>query len=103
MAEEIDLIIPELSVFCSYIDAYCRTRKREMDKFEAMEFQHILLSLMEILHMFDLGDEIGRGNLQNLLENLLKNYSLDEKVVEIIVKCAENLMTNQDTRHQVSS
>ncbi|XP_058983219.1 condensin complex subunit 3 isoform X2 [Musca domestica] len=100
MAEEIDLIIPELSVFCSYIDAYCRTRKREMDKFEAMEFQYILLSLMEILHMFDLGDEIGRGNLQNLLENLLKNYSLDEKVVEIIVKCAENLMTNQDTRHQ---
>lgn len=102
MAEELDLVIPELSVFCSYVEAYCLSRKREMDKFEAMEFQYILLSLMEILYTFDLGDEIGRGNLQNLLENLLKNFSLDEKVVEVIVKCAENLITNQDARHQVS-
>ncbi|XP_059225519.1 condensin complex subunit 3 [Stomoxys calcitrans] len=100
MAEEIDAIIPELSVFCSFVDGYCLSHKREMDKFESMEFQYILLSLMELLYTYDLGDEIGRGHLQNLLENLLKNYALDEKVIEVIVKCAENLITNQETRHQ---
>ncbi|XP_075166347.1 chromosome associated protein G [Haematobia irritans] len=100
MAEELDLIIPELSVFCSYVEDFCQSHKREMDKFEAMEFQYILLSLMEILHAYDLGDEIGRGNLQKLLECLLKNYNLDEKVIEVIVKCAENLITNQDRRHE---
>lgn len=101
MAEELDQVIPELSIFCSYVESYCQTRKAEMDKFEAMEFQYILLSLMEILYTFDLGDEIGRGNLQKLLQHLLKNCALDEKVIEVIVKCAENLITDQNTRHQV--
>lgn len=103
MAEELDQVIPELSTFCSYVESYCQTRKSEMDKFEAMEFQYILLSLMEILYTFDLGDEIGRGNLQKLLHHLLKNYSLDEKVIEVIVKCSENLITDHNTRHQVNT
>lgn len=101
MAEELDQVIPELSIFCAYVESYCQTRKTDMDKFEAMEFQYILLSLMEILYTFDLGDEIGRGNLKNLLHHLLKNCALDEKVIEVIVKCSENLISDQDTRHQV--
>ncbi|KAI8114901.1 hypothetical protein FF38_05342 [Lucilia cuprina] len=100
MAEELDQIVPELTIFCSYVEFYCKTRKTDMDKFEAMEFQYILLSLMEILYNYDLGDEIGRGNLQKLLHHLLKNCALDEKVIEIIVKCSENLITDQNTRHQ---
>ncbi|KAM7341580.1 chromosome associated protein G [Cochliomyia hominivorax] len=100
MAEELDQVVPELSKFCDYIESYCKSRKTEMDKFEAMEFQYILLSLMEILYTFDLGDEIGRGNLQKLLHHLLKSCTLDEKVIEVIVKCSENLITEQDTRHQ---
>lgn len=100
-AEELDNIIPELSIFCAYVESYCQSRKTEMDKFEAMEFQYILLSLLEILHLYDLGDEIGRSNLQNLLLHLLKNYTLDEKVVEVIIKCSENLITDQNSRHQV--
>ena len=100
-AEELDFIIPELSTFCAYIESYCQSRKTEMDKFEAMEFQYILLSLLEILYLYDLGDEIGRTNLHNLLLYLLKNCILDEKVVEVIIKCSENLITDQNTRHQV--
>lgn len=101
MAEELDYIIPELSTFCAYVESYCQSRKTEMDKFEAMEFQYILLSLLEILYLYDLGDEIGRSNLRNLLLHLLKNCTLDEKVVEVIIKCSENLITDQNTRHQV--
>lgn len=73
-----------------------------MDKFEVMEFQYKLLSLTEMLYTFDLGDEIGRGNLQKLLAYLLKTFRLDEKVIEMIVRCTENLITDQNARIQVS-
>uniref|UniRef100_W8B3V5 Condensin complex subunit 3 n=1 Tax=Ceratitis capitata TaxID=7213 RepID=W8B3V5_CERCA len=100
MAEEFDVIVPELSTFCTYVEKYCHSQKPDMDKFELMEFQYKLLSLMEILYTFDLGDEIGRGNLQKLLAYLLKTFRLEEKVIEVIVRCAENLITDQNTRIQ---
>lgn len=100
MAEELDQVIPELSVFCAYVETFYQKRKPLMDKFEAMEFQFVLLSLIEILHTYDLGDEIGRGKLQDLMLFLLKNCILDEKVIEVLVKCSENLITDQNLRHQ---
>ncbi|XP_053966017.1 condensin complex subunit 3 [Anastrepha ludens] len=101
LAEEFDLIVPELSAFCIYVEKFCQLQKPDMDKFELMEFQYKLLSLMEILYTFDLGDEIGRGNLQKLLAYLLKTFRLDEKVIEVIVRCAENLITDQNARIQL--
>ncbi|XP_036332520.1 condensin complex subunit 3 [Rhagoletis pomonella] len=101
MAEEFDLIVPELSTFCTYVEKYCQSQKPDMDKFELMEFQYKLLSLMEILYTFDLGDEIGRGNLQKLLSYLLKTFRLDEKVIEVVVRCAENLISDQNARIQL--
>lgn len=101
MAEELDLILPELSTFCAYVETYCQTQKDEMDKFELMEFQYKLLSLVEILYSFDLGDEIGRGNLQKLLAKLVTNFNLNEKVIEVMIRCSENLLTDQNARHQV--
>uniref|UniRef100_A0A1A9Z578 Nuclear condensin complex subunit 3 C-terminal domain-containing protein n=1 Tax=Glossina pallidipes TaxID=7398 RepID=A0A1A9Z578_GLOPL len=100
MAEELDLILPELSTFCAYVENYCQTQKDEMDKFELMEFQYKLLSLVEILYSFDLGDEIGRGNLQKLLAKLVTNFNLNEKVIEVMIRCSENLLTDQNARHQ---
>uniref|UniRef100_A0A1B0GBP7 Nuclear condensin complex subunit 3 C-terminal domain-containing protein n=1 Tax=Glossina morsitans morsitans TaxID=37546 RepID=A0A1B0GBP7_GLOMM len=100
MAEELDLILPELSTFCAYVETYCQTQKDEMDKFELMEFQYKLLSLVEILYSFDLGDEIGRGNLQKLLAKLVTNFNLNEKVIEVMIRCSENLLTDQNARHQ---
>lgn len=73
-----------------------------MDKFEKIEFQYILLGLMEILYTFDLGDEIGRDNLKRLLATLIKNIDVEEKVVQIIVQCTENLFTDTSVRFQVA-
>lgn len=91
-------------LICIYIHPYrfCHLQKPDMDKFELMEFQYKLLSLTEMLYTFDLGDEIGRGNLQKLLAYLLKTFRLDEKVIEMIVRCTENLITDQNARIQVS-
>uniref|UniRef100_A0A1A9WQH7 Nuclear condensin complex subunit 3 C-terminal domain-containing protein n=1 Tax=Glossina brevipalpis TaxID=37001 RepID=A0A1A9WQH7_9MUSC len=100
MTLELDFILPELSTFCAYVETYCQMQKEEMDKFELMEFQYTLLSLVEILYSFDMGDEVGRGNLQKLLAKLLTDFSLNEKVIEVIVRCAENLLTDQNARHQ---
>ncbi|XP_014086147.2 condensin complex subunit 3 [Bactrocera oleae] len=100
LAEEHDLIVPELSTFCTYVEKFCHLQKPDMDKFEVMEFQYKLLSLTEMLYTFDLGDEIGRGNLQKLLAYLLKTFRLDEKVIEMIVRCTENLITDQNARIQ---
>uniref|UniRef100_A0A0K8V8N4 Condensin complex subunit 3 n=2 Tax=Bactrocera latifrons TaxID=174628 RepID=A0A0K8V8N4_BACLA len=100
LAEEHDLIVPELSTFCTYVEKFCHQQKPDMDKFELMEFQYKLLSLTEMLYTFDLGDEIGRGNLQKLLAYLLKTFRLDEKVIEMIVRCTENLITDQNARIQ---
>ncbi|XP_011181583.2 condensin complex subunit 3 isoform X2 [Zeugodacus cucurbitae] len=100
LAEEHDLIVPELSTFCTYVENFCHLQKADMDKFELMEFQYKLLSLTEMLYTFDLGDEIGRGNLQKLLAYLLKTFRLDEKVIEMIVRCTENLITDQNARIQ---
>ncbi|KAL9918081.1 condensin complex subunit 3-like [Glossina fuscipes fuscipes] len=100
MVEELDLILPELSIFCAYVETYCQMQKDEMDKFELMEFQYKLLSLVEILYSFDLGDEIGRGNLQKLLAKLVTNFNLNEKVIEVMIRCSENLLTDQNARHQ---
>lgn len=73
-----------------------------MDKWQKMEYQYILLTLMEIVYTFDLGDEIGRDNLKILLETLLKNFDIEEQTIKVIVQCTENLITKQEDRLQVS-
>ena len=66
-----------------------------------MEHQYILLTLVEIIFTFDLGDEIGRENLKKLIENLLTNFELEYQTVQVIVKCTENLIEQQEDRLQV--
>ncbi|XP_055916686.1 condensin complex subunit 3 isoform X2 [Eupeodes corollae] len=100
MDDELESIIPELSTFCSYVLKFCEVQKSATDKFMKMEFQYVLLSLLEILYLYDLGDEIGRENLKKLITTVLKTNDLEEKLVEVIVKCTENLITDQNSRLQ---
>ncbi|XP_037942037.1 condensin complex subunit 3-like [Teleopsis dalmanni] len=95
---DIDCILPELSVFCAYVKKFCELQLTSADKFELIEFYHILHSFMEILYIYDLGDETGRRNLHDLIEYLLTSFILDEKVIKVIILCAENVITDQDAR-----
>ncbi|KMY93398.1 condensin complex subunit 3 [Drosophila simulans] len=99
-APEIESLLPELSVFCTYMDKFCQFQKPDMDKFAQVEFQNMLLSLVEILETYDLGDEIGRGNMRLLITNLLKDCLLDHKIVRVLVRCMEQLITDTNDRIQ---
>ncbi|KAH8353986.1 hypothetical protein KR067_007681 [Drosophila pandora] len=97
---ETDPVLPELSVFCTYVEKFCQFQKPDMDKFAQVEFQNMLLSLVEILQSYDLGDEIGRGNLRKLVHTLLKDCLLDHKIVGVLVRCMEQLETDMNDRMQ---
>ncbi|XP_034652174.1 condensin complex subunit 3 isoform X1 [Drosophila subobscura] len=99
-ADESDQVLPELSVFCSYVEKFCQFQKPNMDKFAQIEFQSMLLSLVEILDSYDLGDEIGRGNMKTLISSLLKDCLLDHKIVRVLVRCMEKLITDLNDRMQ---
>jgi len=71
-----------------------------MDKFEQIEFQCMLLSLVEILQTYDLGDEIGRENFKGLISHLLKECLLDHKIVCVLVRCMEQLVSDVSARLQ---
>ncbi|XP_033250695.1 condensin complex subunit 3-like [Drosophila miranda] len=97
-ADESDQVLPELSVFCTYVNKFCESQKPDMDKFAQIEFQNMLLSLVEILDSYDLGDEIGRSNMKTLIKNLLKDCLLDHKIVRVLVRCMEKLITDLNDR-----
>ncbi|XP_030372995.1 condensin complex subunit 3 [Scaptodrosophila lebanonensis] len=99
-ADECDQVLPELSVFCAYVEKFCHFQKPDMDKFAQVEFQCMLLSLVEILHSYDLGDEIGRNNLKLLIKQLLKDCLLDHKIVSVLVRSMEQLITDVNERMQ---
>ncbi|XP_037713244.1 condensin complex subunit 3 [Drosophila subpulchrella] len=99
-APETESVLPELSVFCNYMDKFCQFQKPDMDKFAQVEFQNMLLSLVEILESYDLGDEIGRGNMRLLISSLLKDCLLDHKIVCVLVRCMEQLITDMNDRMQ---
>ncbi|XP_043642298.1 condensin complex subunit 3 [Drosophila teissieri] len=99
-APEMESVLPELSVFCTYMEKFCQFQKPDMDKFAQVEFQNMLLSLVEILESYDLGDEIGRGNMRLLISNLLKDCLLDHKIVRVLVRCMEQLITDMNDRMQ---
>lgn len=100
LADEFELILPELSVFCEYVKKFCQFQKPDMDKFAQIEFQCMLLSLVEMLQTYDLGDEIGRENLKELITHLLKECLLDHKIVEVLVRCMEQLVSDVNARMQ---
>lgn len=99
-SDDIDRILPELTTFCNYIRKYFETDNSTMDKWEKMEFQYILLSLLEILSHYDLGDEVGRETLKSMLCDLFMNCDVEENSIKLINSCFENLILDHDGRIQ---
>lgn len=64
------------------------------------ENQYKFLALIEILLTFDLGDEIGRQNLQKFISNILSTHVMHECIVEKLVRCVEIMMPEQESRLQ---
>ncbi|KAL5286601.1 NCAPG family protein [Megaselia abdita] len=97
-ANELDLILPEMTYMCSYITCFYSGQKTEMDKFEKMEFNYKLVSLFEIVLSMDFGDEFGKNQLMQLIRELINSFDLDENMVKIIVSCSEKCIEDPDKR-----
>lgn len=97
-ADELEMILPEMTYMCSYITSFYNSQKTEMDKFEKMEFNYKLVSLFEIILSMDFGDEFGKQQLLQLIGHLINNFDLDEKMVQIAVSCSEKCIEDPDKR-----
>ncbi|GAB0100375.1 Condensin complex subunit 3 [Sergentomyia squamirostris] len=99
--DELNAIQPELTIFCQYVEKFCDSIHFEPDKWQQMKNQHTLLSLLQIVAMYDLGDEVGRDNLKKLLRSLLTKYDLNEMNISVIVRIMEQIYPVAEDRLQV--
>lgn len=102
--DQLQHVICELSVFCEYLTKYISQIKdsaaEDSESWNAQENQYKLHILIEILMKFDLGDEIGRQNLNSFVSKVLSTQILGENVVQKLVHCVENLIPDSNTRLQ---
>lgn len=84
--EELELIIPELSGFCTYIRDYMTLiSSKSYEVWEKECHKFILLQLFEISTIYDLTDEVGRKKLNELMVDALMNDHCYDKIIECIV------------------
>lgn len=94
-------IMPELSVLCDYIEKISDDFKVPSDteaKYQQLNFNHCLITLLEIAQLNDFGDEIGRGKLQNLLRKILIEHHTSEHTVKEIAHVIELLISDVGCR-----
>jgi hypothetical protein len=61
-----------------------------------------LLTLLEIIAKYDLGDEIGRDKLKILLSKIVRDIEVEDESIKIIVKIFEELFPQTEARLEVS-
>lgn len=84
--EELELIIPELSGFCTYIREYIALiSSKSYEVWEKECHKFILLQFFEISTTYDLADEVGRKNLNELIIDTLMSDHCCDKIIECIV------------------
>ncbi|XP_053674232.1 condensin complex subunit 3 [Anopheles nili] len=121
-SDDLEEYMVELSKFCEYIEALFNNpteaafmkgannttvssnqpvspnRSETMDKLQQLYFQNIVHILLEIVSIYDFGDEFGRESLKKVLSEVLCNETLFEMNVRIIVETYERLITDVEMR-----
>lgn len=93
--EELELIIPELSSFCNYIHEFIAfISSNQYEEWEKQCHKFILLQLFEIAEKYDLSDEVGRKNLQEVIMNTLMSNHCSNKIIECIVSHLAKVVPN---------
>jgi len=84
--EQLELIIPELSRFCKYISEYISLiSSKPYETWEQECHKFILLQLFEISKTYDLSDEVGRKNLNDIIIDTLMSDHSSDKIIECTV------------------
>lgn len=98
------VIFPELSVFCDYIEKFMdefKVTPGSEAKYQMLNFSHCLIVLLEIAQLNDLGDEIGRKRLQEVLKKILIEHDVSEHVIKEIAHVIELIITDRDARLKI--
>lgn len=90
--DDLDMIIPELSTYCQYLEAYLN--QCTYDRF-------VMFNLIEILECFDYSDETGKACLKNIIYIILKDKTVQKNIIEKLVNITESIITDIDVRLQV--
>ncbi|KAL2745812.1 Condensin complex subunit 3 [Vespula maculifrons] len=98
--DTLERILPELSSFSAYINEFLiMISSKTYEMWEKQTHQFILLQLLEIIKLYDLSDEAGRNNLNDLILNMLlsDNY-YSKEIIECIVYHLENVIPDVNKR-----
>lgn len=102
--DQLQHVICELTTFCEYLTKYIsyirESASDDPESWESQENQYKLHLLIEILLKFDLGDEIGRQNLNAFVSKVLSSQLLGENIIKKLVHCVESLIPDLDARLQ---
>ncbi|XP_076637390.1 chromosome associated protein G [Colletes latitarsis] len=97
--EELEGIIPELSIFCKYIsDFQISILENQTEEWVNSMHKFILLQLFEISTTYDLSDELGRKKLNELIYNTLISNHWSEKIIECIVSHLQYVIPDVNSR-----
>ncbi|XP_043255014.1 condensin complex subunit 3-like [Colletes gigas] len=97
--EELEKIIPELSMFCTYISDFLKLMSAgETETWVNNMQKFILLQLFEIVTTYDLSDELGRKKLSELICNTLISNHWSEKIIECIVSHLQYVVPDVNSR-----
>uniref|UniRef100_A0A4Y0BE79 Nuclear condensin complex subunit 3 C-terminal domain-containing protein n=1 Tax=Anopheles funestus TaxID=62324 RepID=A0A4Y0BE79_ANOFN len=119
--DELDGYMVDLSKFCEYLKAFISNpngaafmraanssaisnsvsspgQSETVDKLQQLYVQCSLQIMLEIVLMYDFGDEFGRENLKLALSHIVCNENLSEANVRLIVETFEKLITDVETR-----
>ncbi|XP_066145569.1 condensin complex subunit 3-like isoform X2 [Euwallacea fornicatus] len=97
----LDRIIPELTVFCDYINSLIEKKYLEgMDEFETLYFHYVLYQLFDITEKMDLSEEVGRKALDKLIQKTLLTRRLQPRLLNKLIQIAAKLNPNVDSLTQ---
>ncbi|XP_033356774.1 condensin complex subunit 3 [Bombus vosnesenskii] len=97
--EELETILPELSMFCNYISNFLTAISTQQTETWVNHMQKfVLLQLFEIVTTYDLSDEVGRKKLNELIRNILMGNYWTEKLVECAVTHLKNVIPDVNSR-----
>ncbi|KAG5679101.1 hypothetical protein PVAND_008694 [Polypedilum vanderplanki] len=88
-------ILPELSVFCNYMENFVNNFNFGIDldeKYQKIYFSQCLILLLQIVQLNDMSDEIGKAQLQKLLKTILLMYDISEFAIEEISHVIEKII-----------
>ncbi|PFX25708.1 condensin complex subunit 3-like [Stylophora pistillata] len=84
----LDELLPEVSVFCKYIQGYVdnclsKTSSEESDHSRSQQ-NFVTKQLLILVGVMDLSDEVGRKNLCQMIHDLLVHAEIQESLVDVL-------------------